>query len=106
MPATQKQALEYVSDQIDQGKMTVAEGNVYMVQMRGVVEVGKLTKEVRQTLNAAVKNGELGHIKKEGLKPEVYYHKNSRAAALDYRNKAEREKIEAIRRVSLHHKDI
>lgn len=86
--------------------MTLAEGNVYMIKMRSVVEVHKFSKEVRQTLNAAVKAGDLGHIKKEGLKPEVYHHKNARARAIDYRNESERQKIAAIQRVSPHHRDL
>lgn len=35
---------------------------------------GRIPARVRRELNAAVKAGALGHLKKDGLKPEVFFH--------------------------------
>jgi len=81
-------ALDYAKDQIQQGKISHLQANVLIVQMMGVrVIEGKIPREVRKTLNEAVKNGELGHLKKDGLKPEIYHHKNARTNALDERQR-------------------
>ena len=93
-------AVDYVKDQMQQGKMNSAQANVMIVQMIGVQEIkGTVPREVRKAYNDAVKAGELGHIKKEGLKPEVYHHKNARSNALEYRNKVERTKLETLKNV-------
>ena len=42
--------------------------------------------------------GELGHLKKEGLKPEAYFHTNARANAIRERNKIALEKAESIKK--------
>ena len=93
-------AVEYASDQMQQGKITASEANVLIVQIMGVRIVhNKLPKEVRTALNAAVKKGELGHIKKNGLKPEAYHHKNARGRALEEINREYREKIQGLKNV-------
>lgn len=96
MATGQQAALEYAKDQMQQGKINAAQANVLVVQMMGVKEGGKLPREVRKALNDAVKAGELGHIKKDGFKPEVYHHKNGRANAIEYRNREYRAAIEAL----------
>lgn len=91
-------ALEYVKDQMSQGKMTADEANVCLVQMVGIKVVsGKLPASVRKALNAAVKAGELGKVKKDGLKPEIYHHKNARAKAIEEQNRIARASLEAIK---------
>lgn len=90
-------AVEYAQDQMQQGKITADEANVLIVQMMGVRVIrGKMIGSVRKALNEAVKNGELGHIKKDGLKPEVYHHKNARATALVTRENIALQSIKVI----------
>lgn len=93
-------AREYAKDQMQQGKLTAAQANVLMVQIEGVrIISGKVPADVRRALNAAVKAGELGHMKKDGLKPEVYFHKNGRARAIEERNRVFRSSIDALKGV-------
>jgi hypothetical protein len=81
---------------LQRGKMTAEQANVEKVRMARVQVVNKLPAEVRSALNAAVKAGELCHKKKEGRKPEVYYHPNFEYMANDERNRAEKETLEAL----------
>ena len=91
-------AREYAKDQMQQGKITAAEANVLIVQIAGIMVVNnKLPMEVRKALNEAVKRGELGRLKKDGLKPEFYHHKNARARALDEQRRIARVSIESIK---------
>lgn len=93
-------ALEYARNEMHVNGITAAQANVLIVQIMGVREiVGRCPADVRKTLNEAVKSGELGHIKKEGLKPEVYHHKNARPDAIVYRRKVEKEKLESLKGV-------
>jgi hypothetical protein len=97
-------AIEHVTDQMQQGKMTAAEANVIMVQIEGVRIVnGKIPSDVRKALNAAVKVGELGHIKKDGLQPEVYHHKNARGRAIEERRRIQRDAIASIAKINVPH---
>ncbi len=65
-----------------------------MVQMEGIrVIVGKIPSDVRKALNEAVKAGKLGHLKKKGLRPEIYHHINARARALESQERIFRESI-------------
>ncbi|HXS58512.1 MAG TPA: hypothetical protein VN726_20430 [Hanamia sp.] len=58
--------LDTVQDKLQRGELTAAQANVLMVQMEGVRVVrGKVMSDVRKALSEAVKNGELGHIKKD-----------------------------------------
>ena len=76
------------------------EANVYIVKLMGVKLVfGSIPADVRKALNAAVKTGELGHIKKDGLLIEAYHHKNARAEALEARQKYARKAVLAITKV-------
>lgn len=98
--ASRQNGLDHVTDQMQQGKMTAAEANVKMVQIEGVrLVIGRIPSEVRKALNAAVKAGELGHIKREGLKPEAYHHKNARGRALEERDRAATASVSAIKRI-------
>lgn len=93
---TMQNNIEWLKDQIDLGKMTVAQANVEMVRMERVRVVTKLSVDVRKALNTAVKGGQLCHKKKEGRKPEVYYHPNFEHLANEARNRAERETLKAL----------
>lgn len=100
---SQQNAMQHASDQLSQGKITLDEANVLIVQMMGVRVInGSLPASVRKSLNEAVKAGELGHIKKEGLKPEVYHHKNARANALDERNRIFNDKTNTLSKIYHH----
>lgn len=77
---------EYLIDQVQRGLMTADQANVEKVRMQRVLLVtGRISADVRKALNAAVKRGELGHLKKDNQKPEAYYH-----PTFDYLAKAER----------------
>lgn len=98
-----KNIIDHVTDQMQQGKLSAAEANVLMVQMEGVrLITGRVMADVRKALNAAVKTGELGHIKKDGLKPEAYHHKNARAKALEARNRAAADSVKSICKIIGH----
>jgi hypothetical protein len=56
---------------------------------------GKIPASVRKELNNGVRLGLLGHLKKDGLKPEVYYHPDHRHGAI------ERQRVEAEYSASL-----
>lgn len=67
--------ITHLVDMVQQGKMTADEANVYQMRMDRVrLVTGRIPAGVRRALNAAVKRGELGHKKKDGHKPEAYYH--------------------------------
>jgi hypothetical protein len=51
---------------------------------------GTIPRQVRNELMAAVKIGALGRLKKDGLKPEVFYHPDHKHGAID-RQKREAE---------------
>ena len=90
-------ALDHVTNKMQIGEITADQANVLIVQMMGVrVISNKLPASVRKALNAAVKTGELGHIKKEGLKPEAYHHKNARPKALTERERVMRSTLESV----------
>jgi len=83
--------LEYLKDMIDLGKITALQANVEMVRMQRVkVVANSIPSHIRKALNDAVKTGYLAHKKKDGRKPEVYYHPNFEHLANEERNRAER----------------
>ena len=89
--------IERVKDLLDRGTITAAQANVQMVRdERFRLITGWLNKDVHKALNMAVRSGELKHLKKEGLKPEAYYHPTFEYLAKAARNKRERESLAAI----------
>ena len=106
MSTTLQNATDYVSNQVDLGNVTTAEANVMIVQMMGFRVVYKLPRDVRKALNAAVKAGELGRLKKDGLKPEIYHHKNARTKALEEQERHFKAGIEALKGIFVHSKDL
>ena len=78
---------ERLLDQLDRKMITVDDANVQLVLQERFRVVHKLPAAVRKALNAAVKSGTLGHLKKDGVKPEVYFHPNFKYLAVEERNK-------------------
>jgi hypothetical protein len=94
------EATQIALNEVQKGTMTIDQANVYIVQLMGArLVVGKIPASVRKALNAAVKAGEIGHIKKDGLKPEAYHHKNGRARALDLIDRHFYQSVEGIKKV-------
>lgn len=92
--------LEHIKDLMQQGKLTADEANVEMVRTARVKLVTcKIPASVRKALNNAVKKGELLHMKKDKLKPEVYFHPNFRYMAINERCKHEKETVQAIKKI-------
>ena len=81
---------EHLKDMVQQKKITVDEANIRMVEMKRVLVVFHLPASVRKALSQGLKEGRLEHIKKEGLKPEVYYKKGFEHLAKYERSKHER----------------
>jgi len=80
--------------------MTAAEANVEVVRMIGVQLVtGKMSRDTRAGLMAGVKAGKIGRLKKDGRKPEAFFHPNSKWKAMEARDKHERETLEAVAKV-------
>ncbi len=66
---------EHIKDLQQRGEITLDQAHVRMVLARRILLVTtRIPAEVRKALNAAVKSGELRHIKKDSHKPEAYYH--------------------------------
>lgn len=60
--------------------------NVQNILVHGSrVITGRVPAQVRKQLNAAVKAGVLGHAKKDGLLPEVYFHTDHKSSAMEMR---------------------
>ena len=94
--------LENFMDLIERREMTADEANVEMVRVaRFKIIKSSIPKNVRKALNDAVKRGELGHYKKDGRKPEVYYHPSFDYLARNEQEKIARETIEALSKVCI-----
>lgn len=95
----QQSALEHAKAMMEQGK-TAAEANVELVRMEGVrLVTGRIDRDTRNPLLAAVARGQLGHLPKKGLKPAAFFHPNSLAKAKSLRNQAAHSSVEAIKKV-------
>lgn len=67
--------VEHLKDLMQRGEMTAAQANVELVRIqRYRLVTSPVSADVRKALNAAVKAGVLGHMKKDGHKPECYFH--------------------------------
>lgn len=91
--------LEQILDMVRLGQMTIEEANIEMVRSERVRIVSKMPKETRAQLNNAVKNGLLAHKKKEGHKPEVYYHPDFEYLANVKRSEIAKSKLNALLQV-------
>lgn len=91
---------EYIQDQLKIGNIDANEANIMMVLFERVrVIEGRIPASVRKALNAAVKEGRLGHMKKDGFKPEVYYHPKFKTMAIDERNEYHNQALSSILKV-------
>lgn len=94
-----KNVTDRITEDVRRGIISAEQGNVALVRAKRVVIVrGKMMREVRKALNEAVKRGELKHMKKEGHKPEVYFHPDWHFLAVGERAAAEKEVEYALRR--------
>lgn len=58
--------------------------NVRLIRSEGIRIIrGRIPAQVRRELSAAVKSQELGHLRKDGLKPEIYFHPDHAGRARD-----------------------
>lgn len=101
----QQAALQHAKGLMDAG-MSAGDANVEMIRMIGVRFIGKTDKDTRKALMLAVSDGRLGHLKKDGLRPEAFFHPNSKANAMEQRDAKARESIQAIASVMVHHADL
>ena len=98
---------ENIKDLYARGEITTAQANVMKVRCARVeVVANSLPREVRTAYNAAVKAGELGHMKKDGRKPEVYYHPTFEHLANAERNRIEQEQLDALSSVLVRGSDL
>lgn len=88
---------ERLVDMVQKGEMTADQANVESVRLQRVYLVKtKIPTNVRKALNSAVKAGQLGHLKKDGHKPEVYYHPTFDYLVAHERNEHERQVARAL----------
>ena len=92
----QQIAFQYARGMMDSG-MSAADANVALVRMEGVRLVkARMPRDVRAALNAGVKDGRLGHLPKDGRKPEAFFHPNSIWNAKEARQREENATIRAL----------
>lgn len=63
---------------------------------------GKVPASVRAELRLAVKDRVLGHLPKDGLKPEIFFHPDRRNSAKDTQAREAKYAVDCIRRVIDH----
>lgn len=93
--------IESLKDLMGRGQMSAAQANVELVKIeRFRLITGRVPQDVRRALNEAVHRGELGHMKKDGHKPECYYHPAFDFLAKAARNEHERSVLRSVQRVA------
>lgn len=74
--------------------------NVEQIRVQAMRVIrGKVPAQVRKDLMGAVRNGELGHLKKDGLKPEIFFHPDHLHGAKDRQKREAAYSIELIKGV-------
>jgi hypothetical protein len=63
---------------------------------------GRIPAQVRKELRTAVKAGALGHLKKDGLKPEIFFHPDHKNGAIERQKIEAGYSVECIRKVIVH----
>jgi hypothetical protein len=63
---------------------------------------GRIPAAVRKELSAAVKDGVLGRLKRDGLKPEVFFHPDHKNGAIERQNREAQYSVECIAKVVAH----
>lgn len=90
--------IERLKDLMQRGELTAAQANVQMVRNdRFRLVINGIPSDVRKALNEAVKAGVLGRLKKDGHKPECYYHPTFKYLAVAARNDREKEVLRVSR---------
>jgi len=96
----QQNDLEHIKDLLQRGEITADRANVMMVLAQRVKLVtSSIPANVRKALNEAVKAGELARVKKDGHKPEAYFHPTFEYLVAGERNAYERAILSASRGV-------
>lgn len=89
--------LERIQDKLQQGLISLDEANVEIVKCQRVRLIkGKVPANIRKALNQAVKDGVLGHMKKDNHKPECYYFKPFKHMADDERVKEHNKAMDSL----------
>ena len=89
-----------LKDRIARGELSAAEANVQLVLAeRYRLTTGQIPRDVRSALNAAVKDGRMARMPKEGAKPECYYNPEFRYLAVAARNEWARDTAAAVAKV-------
>jgi len=102
MATARQNIIERITDKIEKAEISVLDGNVELVRAERIRLVNaRVPAQVRRALNAAVKTGLLGHVKKDGHKPECYFHPSFKHMAIAARNAAERDIYNAISKCSV-----
>jgi len=92
MPELSQSEVNHLLHRVEIGEITAEEFNILKIRGERVKIIKtRIPQEIRRQYNAAVKRGELGHKKKEGYQPEVYYHPSFSHLVGEVRNRAERE---------------
>lgn len=74
--------------------------NVQQILCQGSRVVrGRIPAQVRKELAAAVKAGALGHLKKDGLKPEIFFHPDHKNGAVERQAREAEYSINCIAKV-------
>jgi len=60
---------------------------------------GPIPARVRKELAAAVKAGVLGHLKKDGLKPEIFFHTDHKHGAIELQKREAAYSVSCIAKV-------
>ena len=88
--------LQQFLDVSQKEEWSTSEANVQMVLWnRFRLIKNRVPKDIRDSLNKAVKEGRLGHLKKDGHKPECYFHPDFDYLARSARKKHEQSIISA-----------
>jgi len=76
--------------------------NVEMIRAGATRVVrGSIPAAVRKELMAAVKAGTLGRLKKDGLKPEIFFHPDHKHGAVDRQKREAEYSVSCIAKVML-----
>lgn len=74
--------------------------NVESIRNLGVRQIrGKVPAQVRKELMDAVKTGELGRLKKDGLKPEFFFHPDKAQEAMEQQQQVAEHSLSLLSKV-------
>lgn len=71
--------------------------NATLIRVRATrVIKGRVPAQVRAELREAVRVGLLGHLKKDGMKPEIFFHPDHKNGAIERQNREAAYAIECL----------